>query len=140
MGAPIIQPKDGFKGLKMSATAWFKEQDSRKNVVCKCERVTEAEVIEACRRSLPIDSTQAIRKRTRAGMGHCQGDPANYDCESRVAAIMARELGVSVEEIGRRPWPASSMLPKRWLDDRDKNRLVELSDPGQTYKLHGAAT
>jgi glycerol-3-phosphate dehydrogenase len=138
--APIIQPKDGFKGLKMSATAWFKEQDSRKNVVCKCERVTEAEVIEACRRSLPIDSTQAIRKRTRAGMGHCQGDPANYDCESRVAAIMARELGVSVEEIGRRPWPASSMLPKRWLDDRDKNRLVELSDPGQTYKLHGAAT
>ena len=43
------------------------------NVVCKCEKVTEAEVVEACKRSLPIDSTQAIRKRTRAGMGHCQG-------------------------------------------------------------------
>ena len=48
------------------------------NVVCKCERVTEAEVVEACRRSLPVDSTQAIRKRTRAGMGGCQGKPWNY--------------------------------------------------------------
>ena len=40
--------------------------------VCKCEKVTEAEVIDACHRSLPVDSTQAMRKRVRAGMGHCQ--------------------------------------------------------------------
>lgn len=33
----------------------------------------ELEVVRAVRRSLPIDSSQAIRKRTRAGMGHCQG-------------------------------------------------------------------
>ncbi len=46
--------------------------DPRVNVVCKCEKVTEAEVVEALHRSLPVDSTQAIRKRTRAGMGHCQ--------------------------------------------------------------------
>ena len=51
----------------------------------KCEKVTEFEIVEALRRSLPIDSTQAIRKRTRAGMGHCQGDPKNYGCEERVA-------------------------------------------------------
>lgn len=43
------------------------------NVICKCEKVTEAEVVAACHRALPIDSTQAIRKRTRAGMGNCQG-------------------------------------------------------------------
>jgi len=75
--APLITPKDGFKNLKMSKTAPWKEKDPAKNVICKCERVTEAEVVDACRRSLPIDSTQAIRKRTRAGMGHCQGDPEN---------------------------------------------------------------
>jgi hypothetical protein len=46
------------------------------NVICKCEKVTEAEVVAACHRALPIDSTQAIRKRTRAGMGNCQGKGA----------------------------------------------------------------
>lgn len=75
------------------------EEKMASNVVCKCEKVTgtstgwlayhcktlnsshqhilhtllELEVVRAIRRSLPIDSTQAIRKRTRAGMGHCQG-------------------------------------------------------------------
>ena len=44
--------------------------------VCKCEKVTEAEVIDACHRSLPVDSTQAMRKRVRAGMGHCQVPPS----------------------------------------------------------------
>lgn len=41
--------------------------DPKTNVVCKCEKVTEAEIVSAIHRSLPIDSTQAIRKRTRAG-------------------------------------------------------------------------
>ena len=123
----------------MSKSDWFKEKDPKKNVICKCERVTEAEIIEACRRSLPVDSTQAMRKRTRAGMGHCQGDPNNYDCESRVAAIMARELGCSIEEIGRRPWPASSMLSQRWIDEEEREKLRDLSDPSRVYKLHGAA-
>ena len=36
-------------------------------------RMTEAEVVDALRRSLPVDSTQSMRKRTRAGMGGCQG-------------------------------------------------------------------
>jgi hypothetical protein len=44
------------------------------NVVCKCEKVTEAEIVDSMRRSLPIDSTQGMRKRTRAGMGGCQGN------------------------------------------------------------------
>lgn len=35
-----------------------KETDPKKNIVCKCEKVTEAEVVTALHRSLPIDSTQ----------------------------------------------------------------------------------
>jgi glycerol-3-phosphate dehydrogenase len=116
--APIIVPKDGFRGLKMSKFGSDKQKKNQsqpaRNVVCKCERVTEAEVIEAVRRSLPVDSTQAVRKRTRAGMGECQGDPKNYGCEERVARIVARELGVPLEEVGRRPWPASSLLASRF--------------------------
>jgi len=73
--APIITPKDGMKGLKMGPV-WKYETDGldetqmARNVICKCEKVTELEVVRAMRRSLPIDSSQAIRKRTRAGMGH----------------------------------------------------------------------
>lgn len=76
-------------------------------------------------RSLPIDSTQAIRKRTRAGMGHCQADAENYNCECRVKAIIARENDVSVEEVGSRPWPATSTLTQRWIDDDEKKVLEE---------------
>lgn len=137
--APSIVPKSGLRGLKMSRAEFWKVKNPRENVICKCERVTEQEVIDACRRSLPIDSTQAIRKRTRAGMGHCQGDPENYDCESRVAEIIARETGLPLELVGRRPWPGSSMMKQRTFDDDDKDHLRKLSDPSKSYELHGAA-
>jgi glycerol-3-phosphate dehydrogenase len=115
--APIITPKndsDGSNTAQMAA-----------NVICKCERVTELEVVRALRRSLPIDSSQGIRKRTRAGMGHCQGDDANYGCESRVRAIIARENGVPLNQVGRRPWPATSTLPQRWMNEEEKEELVK---------------
>ena len=73
--APIITPKSiGMKGLKIGPVGkndsvdGTNEAQMAANVICKCERVTELEVVRALRRSLPIDSTQAIRKRTRAGM------------------------------------------------------------------------
>lgn len=130
--APIITPKSGLRGLKMgpvgkndsNGTA-ADEVTMSSNVVCKCEKVTELEVVRALHRSLPIDSTQGIRKRTRAGMGHCQGDPGNYDCESRVKAIIARENCVTVDEVGSRPWPATSTLSQRWVykDDLQQEGL-----------------
>jgi L-2-hydroxyglutarate oxidase LhgO len=124
--APIIVPKDG-RNLKYSKTeADAKGADPKKNVVCKCEKVTEAEIVEALRRSLPLDSTQSMRKRTRAGMGHCQGDPANYDCETRVANIIARETGLPPSAVGRRPWPATSMLPGRWPSNVQKKAIEQL--------------
>ena len=73
--------------------------------------MTEAEVIDACRRSLPIDSSQAIRKRTRAGMGHCQGDPDNYDCEARVRAIVANLKPKSNSNPSPNPSPNPTPTP-----------------------------
>ena len=85
------------------------------NVVCRCERVTEAEIVDALHRCLPAASTQAVRKRTRAGMGYCQGE----FCEARVAAIIARECGGAPGDVPRRPWPASSIRPRRWMGEAD---------------------
>ena len=95
--------------------------------MCKCEKVTEAEVVAACHRAVPVESTQAVRKRTRAGMGHCQGDPSNFACEAKVRAIVAREARLRGRDVGTRPWPASSLLPRRWLTDADRDALRGLA-------------
>ena len=130
--APIILPKDGMKStmgpLKYAADPSTASLDPKQNVVCKCEKTTEYEVITALNRSLPIDSTQAIRKRTRAGMGHCQASPGNYDCECRVAEVIARELSLPAGAVGRRPWPATSTLSERWIGQEEKDRLQKLME------------
>jgi L-2-hydroxyglutarate oxidase LhgO len=130
--AATITPKMGDEGLVYTADT--KEElnsagvPAEQNVVCKCEKVTEAEIVEAMRRSLPLDSTQTMRKRTRAGMGGCQGKPWNYGCECRVAQVIARENEMATEVVGRRPWKGTSQFERRWLTEDDKSKLVELSD------------
>jgi len=113
---PIIVPKNGWKGIKID------HEDPEKNVVCKCEKVTEAEVKDAINRSLECSSTQAVRKRTRAGMGHCQGQ----FCEPRVKKIIAEMTGA--KEVAGRPWPASSILPQRWMNEEEKVELQAISN------------
>ena len=64
-------------------------------VVCRCETVTEAEVVAAIRRRPGARDLDGVKRRVRAGMGRCQ---AGF-CSSQVAAILARELGIPVEEV-----------------------------------------
>jgi len=64
-------------------------------IVCRCEQVSEAEILDAMGRGIPIETTDAVKRRTRAGMGQCQGQ----FCRPRVKALLARELGRPVEEI-----------------------------------------
>jgi len=132
--APIIVPKNGDDGLVYTPDDKTELNaagvSAAENVVCKCEKVTEAEIVDACRRSLPVDSTQAMRKRTRAGMGGCQGKPWNYGCECRVAQILARENQLPTPVVGRRPWSATSQFDRRWLTDDDKAQLNDLAARG----------
>lgn len=133
---PTIFPKKGWKGLKLkkvpkseSDLVIGKEAEMKRNVVCKCERVTEYEIVDAMSRcGVRVDTTQAIRRRTRAGMGHCQADAGNCNCELYVAHLIAKKQQMSkVGNVGRRPWPATSLLNKRWLDDADKKHLQSLA-------------
>jgi len=59
-------------------------------MVCQCELVTEAEIVEAIRRG--ATSLDGVKFRTQAMMGECQGS----FCEFKVAQILARELGIPV--------------------------------------------
>ncbi|TVP96002.1 MAG: FAD/NAD(P)-binding oxidoreductase [Acholeplasmatales bacterium] len=65
------------------------------NIVCKCERVTEAEVLMHIHRPCGGHSVKAIKKRARAGSGLCQG---GY-CEGTVVKLLARELKQPLETI-----------------------------------------
>ncbi|AOY78469.1 (2Fe-2S)-binding protein [Clostridium formicaceticum] len=62
-------------------------------LVCRCEEVTVGEIKEAIRQGA-CDIT-GIKRRTRAGMGLCQG----RTCEKLVQQILRQELGSSPEEI-----------------------------------------
>jgi len=57
---------------EIDALTRLPEGDSNR-VVCRCEQVTEADLAEACSRGLPVDTADAVKRRTRAGMGWCQG-------------------------------------------------------------------
>ncbi len=62
-------------------------------IVCRCEQVDEATIRDAIRRPVPTNSFDAVKRRTRCGMGFCQG---NF-CRSRVIEVMEDELGEKVK-------------------------------------------
>ncbi len=65
------------------------------NVICRCEVVPEAEILDAIRRPCGATTVDGVKRRTRSGMGRCQGG----FCESRIVEILSRELGKKPEEI-----------------------------------------
>lgn len=75
------------------------------HVICRCETITEGEIVEATRRPIPARSVDAVKRRLRAGMGRCQGG----FCGPRVLEILSRELGVPTEQI-RKNQPGSYMI------------------------------
>lgn len=74
-------------------------------VVCRCEMVTEGEIVDAIRRPLGASTLDGVKRRTRAGMGRCQ---AGF-CTPRVVEILARELGQDPGQITKRG-PGSELL------------------------------
>lgn len=80
---------------KEAYQALIRENPAYGQIICRCEQVTEGEIIDAIRRPLGAKSLDGVKRRTRAGMGRCQ---AGF-CSPRVLEILARELGVSQAEI-----------------------------------------
>jgi len=74
------------------------------NIICRCETVTEGQICDAIHRTLGARSVDGVKRRVRAGMGRCQGG----FCGPKVIEILARELGVPVEQI-RKNEPGSEM-------------------------------
>lgn len=88
--------------------ALIKENPLYGNVICRCETITEAEIVQAINRPLGAKSVDAVKRRVRAGMGRCQGG----FCGPKVIEILARELKCSPEEINKNN-PGSYMVTGR---------------------------
>lgn len=64
-------------------------------IVCRCETVTEGEIIAAIHEGIGATTVEGVKRRTRAGMGRCQSG----FCQFKVMKILARELGVPEEDV-----------------------------------------
>lgn len=73
----------------------IKENSLYGRVICRCETITEAEIVEAIHESCGALTVDGVKRRTRAGMGRCQGG----FCGPRVTQILARELNIPVPEV-----------------------------------------
>ncbi|MDD2980360.1 MAG: NAD(P)/FAD-dependent oxidoreductase [Hespellia sp.] len=67
-------------------------------IICRCETVSKGEILDAIRRPIPATDLDAIKRRTRAGMGRCQGG----FCGPRVVGILEKELGISPLEVTKK--------------------------------------
>lgn len=73
----------------------LRENPAYGNIICRCETISEGEIIDAIRRPLGAKSLDGVKRRVRAGMGRCQGG----FCSPKVMEILARELGCSLSDI-----------------------------------------
>lgn len=86
----------GFRTLDDEAReALIAKNPAYGRIICRCESVTEGEILDAIHNPLGATTIDGIKRRTRAGMGRCQGG----FCMPKVAEILSRELGVPLDEI-----------------------------------------
>lgn len=64
-------------------------------IICRCETITEGEILDAINAPAGARDVDGVKRRTRAGMGRCQGG----FCGSKVVELLAQELGVEINEI-----------------------------------------
>jgi len=112
-----------FRELTLAERARLIQENPRYGrVVCRCEGISEGEIVTALHGPLPADTLDGIKRRRRAGMGRCQGG----FCTPRVLDIIAREAGIPVTSV-RKKEPGSELvlgLTKGDVDYGDKKLRI----------------
>jgi len=104
-----LKEKDNFISTRKGIThfkdlseeekkAKIAENPAYGQIICRCEMITEGEIMDAIHRPLGARSMDAVKRRTRAGMGRCQ---AGF-CTPKTMEILAREWGVPITEITKK--------------------------------------
>ncbi len=86
---PERQPVSNFMELSdREKEALIRSNPLYGRIICRCESITEAEIVESIHRSVGARTVDGVKRRVRAGMGRCQGG----FCGPRIIEILAREL------------------------------------------------
>ena len=115
-GGEILEENPSFNGIRPARVRFSKLSHEERaaliqsnpaygRIVCRCEEVTEGEIIDAIHAPIPAVTYDAIKRRTWLGTGRCQG---SFDC-SRTLEILSRETGIPITEITKRG-PGSAWL------------------------------
>lgn len=93
---PTRRPAHYFRSLSMEEKNEIIRRDPRYGrIVCRCEGVTEGEIVEAIHANPPATDVDGVKRRTRSGMGRCQGG----FCSPTIVALLAKENGVPFESV-----------------------------------------
>lgn len=101
-----LTEKQKYNPIRESSHVFFEASIDKKNeiikdnpaygrIVCRCEGITEGEIIDAIRRNPAACDLDGIKRRTRAQMGRCQGG----FCGPYITEILSRELGIPFDEV-----------------------------------------
>ena len=102
----VLTPKADWNGSRENPHAFREMSDDEKNayiqknpdfgkIVCRCETVTEGEILQAIRMNPAATDIDGVKRRTRSGMGRCQGG----FCGPYIMELLAKELGIPMEEV-----------------------------------------
>ena len=96
---PIREPRPVFRHLnKDEQAALVAREPAYGRIVCRCEMVTEGEILAEIHAPIPADTYDALKRRTWLGTGRCQG---GFDMP-RVTQILSDELGVPPEDVTKK--------------------------------------
>lgn len=93
---PIRKPMHGFREASIEEkNEIIKNNPAFGRIVCRCETVTEGEILEAIRTNPKARDLDGVKRRTRAQMGRCQGG----FCSPYITELLAKEMGVAYEDV-----------------------------------------
>lgn len=93
---PNRKPDNFFEKLSIEEkNQVIKENSAYGKIICRCERITEGEIVRAITTNPPATDVDGVKRRTRSGMGRCQGG----FCQPQIVEIIAREMAIPVEKV-----------------------------------------
>lgn len=124
---PVIR----FKELSDIEKQKIIQQDSRYGkVICRCETVTEGEIVDAIHRNAGARSVDGVKRRVRPGSGRCQGG----FCSPRVMEILSRELGIDIIKVVK-DHPESYILTAQTKESNQGDGSIGYKTANRTVPL-----
>ena len=115
----VLTAKENWNGTRKDPNAFQKMTDEEKDafikknpaygkIVCRCETISEGEILDAIHQNPGARDMDGVKRRTRSGMGRCQGG----FCGPYVMELLAREQGIPMEEVTKNGGASKMVLGK----------------------------